>query len=167
MNCAPDIAKSSPLLAVRPGTSPAQHLTSLPSLNTNKLFRFCISAAPAALDHYLAAVPAISLIPVAPFRFQRPVLPRFLLPNFYFFCALCIHGKFAITFLSETSAKERKYGHVYQSSKVYRSRHSQRQGHDQARRRRDRRGRENGHQSHRFILDDGRVRRRAPARRAR
>src|SRR5438876_182588 len=91
----------------------------------------------------------------------------FLLPNFYFFCALCIHGNFAITFLSETSPKERKYGNVYQSSSVYRPRHPQRQGHDQARRRRDRRGRENGHQSHRFILDDGRVRRRALARRAR
>jgi hypothetical protein len=28
----------------------------------------CISAAPAALDHYLAALPAVSLIPVAPLR---------------------------------------------------------------------------------------------------
>jgi hypothetical protein len=27
----------------------------------------CISAAPAALDHYLAALPAMSLIPFAPF----------------------------------------------------------------------------------------------------
>ena len=27
----------------------------------------CISAAPAALDHYLVALPAMSLIPVAPF----------------------------------------------------------------------------------------------------
>src|SRR6266487_2902032 len=29
--------------------------------------------------------------------------------------ALCIRGKFAITFLSETPPKERNYGHVYQS----------------------------------------------------
>ena len=40
----------------------------------------CISAAPAALDHYLVALPAMSLIPVAPLylgcsRSARP-LPR-------------------------------------------------------------------------------------------
>ena len=29
----------------------------------------CISAAPAALDRYLAALPAMSLIPLAPFNF--------------------------------------------------------------------------------------------------
>jgi len=31
----------------------------------------CISAAPAALDRYLAALPAMSLIPFAPFAQQR------------------------------------------------------------------------------------------------
>ena len=41
------------------------------SSDANTLFRFCISAAPAALDRYLAAVPAMSLIPFAPFRCQR------------------------------------------------------------------------------------------------
>ena len=35
----------------------------------------CISAAPAALDRYLAALPAMSLIPSAPFSFSRPTLP--------------------------------------------------------------------------------------------
>jgi hypothetical protein len=34
---------------------------------TNSAFQFCISAAPAALDRYLAAVPAMSLIPFVPF----------------------------------------------------------------------------------------------------
>jgi hypothetical protein len=34
----------------------------------------CISAAPAALDRYLAAVPAMSLIPFAPFYFFLSLL---------------------------------------------------------------------------------------------
>ena len=42
-------------------------------LNANRLFRFsdvsvCISAAPAVFDRYLAAVPAMSLIPFTLFR---------------------------------------------------------------------------------------------------
>jgi len=47
------------------------------STATSRLYRpcrsshslHCISAAPAALDRYLAALPAMSLIPFAPFRF--------------------------------------------------------------------------------------------------
>src|SRR5437660_10526799 len=113
----------------------------------------------------LSQPPALPLSPTSSFAVPMSAssASAFSTSYFYFFSALCIHGKFAITFLSETSPKERKYGHVYQSSSVYRSRHPQRQGHDQARRRRHRRGRENAHQSHRFILHDRRVRRRAPA----
>ena len=54
-------------------------------LNANRLFRFsdvsvCISAAPAALDRYLAAVPAMSLITFTLFRisaFQMSVFQYF------------------------------------------------------------------------------------------
>src|SRR5437879_3945690 len=85
-------------------------------LSPTSCFAFVSRQLPLRSTATLAALPAMSLIPVAPFRCQRPVLPRFLLSTSYFFCALCIHGNFAITFLSETSRKERKYGHVYQSS---------------------------------------------------
>jgi len=56
------------------------------SSDANTLFRFCISAAPAALDRYLAAVPAMSLIPFAPFRCQRFSFSvfYFLISTFYF-----------------------------------------------------------------------------------
>jgi hypothetical protein len=38
---------------------------------------FCISTAPAALDRYLAALPAMSLIPFAPFPYSyQPTPPR-------------------------------------------------------------------------------------------
>src|SRR6266404_4361150 len=54
----------------------------LRSTATSRLYRpcrssrslHCISAAPAALDRYLAAVPAMSLIPFAPFYFFPSLL---------------------------------------------------------------------------------------------
>ena len=59
-------------------------------LNANKLSRFtdvsvCISAAPAAFDRYLAAVPAMSLIPFTPFRISAFQMSVFQLSAFQFF----------------------------------------------------------------------------------
>jgi hypothetical protein len=76
MNCAPDIAKSSPLLAVRP----PDLVTRLPRRRgastfldiSVSAFPLCISATPVALDRYLAAFPAMSRVPRAPFSFLKP-----------------------------------------------------------------------------------------------
>src|ERR1700731_541675 len=47
---------------------------------SSRFFRICISAAPAALDRYLSALPAMSLIPFAPFSVSAfDVSPLFAL----------------------------------------------------------------------------------------
>jgi hypothetical protein len=55
------------LSRLRPQRSTATSRLYRPCRSSHSLH--CISAAPAALDRYLAALPAMSLIPFAPFRF--------------------------------------------------------------------------------------------------
>src|SRR5215831_3659696 len=64
----------------------------------------------------------------------------------------------ALTF-QKNSGKEQHYGYVCQSYSVHRPWHPERQGNDQAWRRRHRRGQANGPENHRRIVDDGRLRR--------
>ena len=68
-----------PFYLVRPLRSIVSRLPPQRSTATSRLYRpcrsshslHCISAAPAALDRYLAALPAMSLIPFAPFRLSE------------------------------------------------------------------------------------------------